>query len=333
MDPVAPVEEDVTGPSVAEGRDDGPAGPRRRLVRLLAACAAVAVLVVAVDLVRGPDRPGPPPGSWTLLPHQGLGAWVDAYDWTVELGGADPAVGPDEIDAMADAGVQTLYLQTGHRRSVHDVMEPERLDELIDRAHARGLHVVAWYLPTFVDPDRDLRRLLAAAALKVDGLAVDLEATDVTDVVERNRRMLELGRRLRAALDDDQVLAAITLSAVHVQVVNPAFWPDYPWAELAADYDLIMPMAYWSIRRGELADGERYVRENVDRIRASTGDPAVPIHVIGGIADAASVADLEEMVAVVEERGALGGSLYDWATSNPAQWEALQPLRALRPGG
>ena len=41
-----------------------------------------------------------------------------------------------DIDAMADAGVQTVYVQTSHDRSAADVIEPDRLDELIDRAHA-----------------------------------------------------------------------------------------------------------------------------------------------------------------------------------------------------
>lgn len=71
-----------------------------------------------------------------MVPHRGLGAWVDVYDWTVELGGETPSVGPDEIDAMAE-----------------------------------------------------------------------------------------------------KALAAITLSGVHLQVVNPDFWPGYPWAELGATYD------------------------------------------------------------------------------------------------
>ncbi len=55
---------------------------------------------------------------------------------------------------MADSGVQTVYLQTSHSRSAQDVMEPERLDELIDAAHANGMHVVAWYLPTLADVER-----------------------------------------------------------------------------------------------------------------------------------------------------------------------------------
>jgi hypothetical protein len=291
-----------------------------------------AVVVGAVGVLTRIDGgpPDPPPGSWTMVVHEGLGAWVDAYDWTVELGGEEPPVGPREIEAMADLGVQTVYLQTSHGRSTADVMEPERLDELIDAAHANGMHVVAWYLPTLVDVEADLRRLETAAALRVDGLGVDIESTAVDDVAERNRRLVDLSTRLRGSLPPGRPVAAITLSAVHLQVVNPAYWPDYPWADLAVSYDVMMPMAYWSIRQGELRDAGRYVGENIDRIRASTGDPDIPIHVIGGIADSVTDADLEAMVAAIEDRGGIGGSLYDWRTSEPSHWSALAPLARLR---
>jgi hypothetical protein len=316
---------------VPAGQDEAlPPAPAWRRIGVMLTVAVVLVIVSAViDHVRGEGRPAAPPGSWTLVPHTGLGAWVDAYDWSHALGGPHPAVGVEEIDAMADAGVQTLYLQTAHQRSAADVLEPDRLDDLIDRAHHDHLHVVAWYLPTFLDPAQDLRRLEAAAALDVDGLAVDLESTAVADPGDRTQRMLDLSRRLRDHVGPERTLAAITLSAVHVQVVNPAYWPGYPYAELAGDYAVLMPMAYWTIRTGDLRAGATYVRQNLERIRAAVG-PTEPIHVIGGIADAATDADLDGMVQATRDDGAVGGSLYDWATSTPEQWERLRPLRALR---
>ena len=308
---------------------DGWWSPRRRLAAL-AVVAAVGVGAAAVVDRMDDGRPDPPPGSWTLVVHEGLGAWIDAYDWTVELGGDQPAVGVEDIEAMAASGVQTVYIQTSHTRSALDVMEPERLDELIDAAHANDMHVVAWYLPTLADVGTDLRRLEAAAALRVDGLGVDIESTVVADAAERNSRLIDLSTRLRQAVPASRPIAAITLSAVHVEAVNPAYWPGYPWGYLATTYDVIMPMAYWSIRLGELREGGRYVGENIDRIRASTRDPDIPIHVIGGIADGVTTADLDAMVAAIEGRGAIGGSLYDWQTSEPAQWSTLAPLAELR---
>lgn len=303
---------------------------RKRLGALIVASVLAVGTVAAVGVVRTDGRPAPPAGSWTVLPHRGLGAWVDVYDWTVEFGGETPSVDLTDIDAMAEAGVQTVYVQTSHDRSAADVIEPDRLNRLIDRAHADDMHVVAWYLPTFVDVDRDLRRLVAAAELSVDGLGVDIEATDVADPVERNQRVIDLSVRLRATLGDGKALAAITLSSVHLQVVNPDYWPGYPWSEIGATYDAILPMAYWSLRRGDLRSGLRYVGENIDRIRASVGRDGLLIHPIGGIADEVTVDDLKGMVAAIRDRGAIGGSLYDWNTATAAQWAALQPLRDLR---
>lgn len=264
--------------------------------------------------------------SWTLGPYQGVGVWLDVYDWTNEITGGNPRVGPESIDQMADLGIQTLFIQTAHRRSAADVIEPDRLQQLIDRAHARGIAVVAWYLPSLVDVPTDLRRLVAASQLPVDGLGVDIEALDVADPAERTRRLLELSTALRQAVGP-RALSAITPSAVHLQVVNPGFWPGFPWPELAATYDVIVPMSYWSVRRPEWRQGERYTGENVDRIRASTGRADVAIHVAGGIADNVTTDDVAGMVRAIQGRSILGGSLYDWNTSQPWQWDLLRALR------
>lgn len=268
-------------------------------------------------------------GAWTLGPYEGLGVWVDVYDWTLEMTRGNPRIGPEQVDQMADLGIETLFLQTSHRRSASDVMEPDRLLPIIERAHARGMAVVGWYLPMLTDLDTDFRRLVAASALPLDGLGVDIESLEVSDPAERTRRLLQLSAALKDVVGA-RPLAAITPDAVHLQVVNPGFWPGFPWAELDASYDVIVPMAYWSIRKPEWKVGDKYVYENIDRIRAATGG-AVPIHVAGGIADGVTPADLSGMTRAVLERQALGGSLYDWNTSNAEQWAALAPLRfALR---
>jgi hypothetical protein len=314
------------------GLDEGPPD-RNPARRRLAGVLVVAVLVFAglgIAEVMSGGRPGSPPGSWTTVPYTGLGAWVDVYSWTPELGGPTPPVGVHQIDAMANAGVQTLFLQTSGQGAAVDVLEPKLLNSLIDRAHARHMHVVAWYLPTLVDVARDLRRLEAAAALKVDGLAVDIEATNVVDAVQRSQRVVDLSTQLRAAVHTPKVLGAITLSPVHLEVVNTSYWPDYPWQAIGSTYDTILPMAYWTIRLGDLRNGATYVTDTVDRIRADTGRTDLPIHVIGGLAAGATPADLAGMVQAVQQEHAIGGSLYDWRTSHADEWTALSSLRPLR---
>jgi hypothetical protein len=320
--------ETVAAP-VADPAPPSPRLRRRRLAVLVAVALVIAVVVVAADRVSQPDPEplGPAPGGWTVVPHTGLSAWVDVYDWTRELGGPQPSVTAADVDAMADAGVQTLYIQTAHTRSASaGVMEPERLAPIIQRAHNHRMHVVAWYLPTFEDVDADLARLTESAALDVGGLAVDIESTVVTDPAERNRRLLDLSARLREALGPDRAIAAITPSAVQLQVVNTSFWPGFPWEAVAATYDAILPMSYWTIRTGDLRSGATYTEQNLTRTRASVGDADVPIIPIGGLAEDSTVADLQGMVAAIEEHAAPGGGLYDWATSTPEQWTALAPL-------
>jgi len=315
----------------AEGAADLPDDEpqRRRALALVLVVSVLALVATAVVVAAHSSGPGRPAGAWTLRPYEGLGAWVDVYDWTDALTGGEPTVGLAEIDAMADAGVQTLFLQTAHTRIEGAVAEPERLEAVIERAHDRGLHVVAWYLPTLVDVDEDLERLLASAALPVDGLGVDIESVELEDPAVRTERLLHLTRQLRDELGEDKAIAAITLTAVHLEVLNPAYWPGYPWAELGRAYDVIQPMAYWSIRTGELRSGHRYVAENLTRLRALVGDD-VALHPVGGIADEVTEQDLDGMVEAALAAEVIGGSLYDWATAAPAHWERLAPLRTLR---
>ena len=60
-------------------------------------------------------------------PYAGLGTWVDVYDWSREFTGGRPVVGPADVDAMAAAGVQTLYIQTAKAEDTGDLVDPDLL--------------------------------------------------------------------------------------------------------------------------------------------------------------------------------------------------------------
>jgi hypothetical protein len=269
-----------------------------------------------------PPTTAAPAPRFTLDPYHGLGTWVDVYDWSITFARGIPPLEPDVIDRMASVGVRTLYLQAAKWDGPVGVLEPERLQVLIDRAHANDMDVVVWYLPTLVDPAADLARLVAIADLDVEGIGVDIESREVPDPAERTRRLVQLSADLRALLPGE-VLSAIVLPPVVMEDVNPNYWPGFPWAELAPHYDIWQPMAYWTFRRPESGwrDGYSYTAANIDRIRERIGRPDAPVHPIGGIADAHGAEDVAAMVQAATERGAIGGSLYDFRTieSNAAR--------------
>ncbi|MEX2659245.1 MAG: hypothetical protein WD232_06090 [Acidimicrobiales bacterium] len=261
--------------------------------------------------------------------YSGLGAWIDVYDWSHTFGKDGPLVEVADIDRMADLGVQTLYVQSSKWDAPQHVLEPERLVPLIQRARARGLGVVAWYLPTLEDPAFDLARLLTIAQLPIDTIAVDIESLKVKDHAERNRRLVALSTELRAARPD-LTLGAIPYPPVLLEVVNPNLWPGFPWAELAPLYDVWLPMSYQSDRKQSSGyrDAERYTAESIDRMRANLGRPDAPVHTIGGIANRTSPGDVEGMLRASVLRQVLGGSLYDYRTTTDDLWPALQAFRA-----
>jgi hypothetical protein len=263
----------------------------------------------------------------SLEPYRGLGTWVDVYDWS-HYKNSTASVGPADVDRMAEVGVQTLYIQTTKHDAPGDILEPELLLPIIQRARDRGIKVVAWYLPTLEDVGRDLQRLLASAALDVDGIAVDIEARNVGDVNERNRRLVELSAALRKALPG-RAIGAIVLPPVLLEVVNPRYWPNFPYRELAPFYDIWMTMGYWTDRSASSGhrDARKYTSENTVRLRHNLGNLDVPIHPIGGIGDKTTDADIEGYKAALAEHGALGGSLYDWRTTRGEHWPRLQQLR------
>jgi hypothetical protein len=238
-----------------------------------------------------------------------------------------PTVGPDQVDQMADQGVQTLFIQTAKHDTPDLIAERDLLDPILARAHARGIRVVAWYLPTFENNDNDLNRLVASANLDVDGLAVDIESRKVPDANERSARLVDLSNRLRAALPG-RAIGAIVMPPVQMEVVNPNFWPGFPWQQIAPNFDVWQTMGYWTDRKPSSGyrDPYTYTNENLRRLRANLGNPSAPVSPVGGVG-AMGEADVEAFLRAAVENQAMGGSIYDWRTTNPEAWPSLRKFR------
>jgi hypothetical protein len=288
----------------------------------------------AAPVVLGPVTP-PPPRNISV--YRGLGTWVDAYDFSPQYqpNGAPPPVTPESMDDLAAAGVRTLYLQAAKDdiRSPGDLVNPEILGPMLNRAHARGIKVVAWYLPKFYDLDSDMRRFLAMRDFRFngegfDGIGNDIEWTkDVPNHAERSLRLIELSRRLRAAMGS-AALSAIPLPPVLIETINPKYWPAFPWRELAPLYDVWMPMSYWTFRTKSSGyrDAYRYTEENVRRTRINLGLPGAVVHPVGGTDNKSSDDDYRGFVRACVDTASVGGSIYDWRTTPIASFNILRDV-------
>ncbi len=287
-----------------------------------------------------------PLASANMDAYRGLGTWVDVYDYAIR----DTMDAEQAVDTMHAKGVRTLYLQTGRWKEPADIVKVETVNLFLERSHLRGMKVVGWYLPGFGDIDRDIRRSLAVlqhaspSGERFDGLAPDIESREelinqiraqhpdwsdpmVNDEarIRFNAGIAEYSRRLR-----DAVPAATALGAIVVDAKNneraPARWAGFPWPEIGKYYEVIVPMAYWSVTKAKGAcssvefDTAAYMRDVVTKTQALMGAQK-PMHLIGGIADCVTANEVRGFAESMLQIGALGGSLYDFRTieANPAR--------------
>jgi hypothetical protein len=285
----------------------------RRVAALLAVLAAVCACAAATG--RADDERD-------LSAYTGLATWVDLYDPHVL---AQPE---SSVAAMAKHGVRTLFLETSNYQMRQDVVRPDRVGRFVEAAHANGLQIVAWYLPSFTNLALDKRRSLTAINFvsfggeTFDSFALDIESSVVRSPVVRSARLLMLARRLRAAAPD-LPLGAIVPSPRGIQLL-PAYWPGFPSAQLAETFDVFLPMGYFTYRHRLPGGTASYTRANLSLLREWTGDPALPIHAIGGLARNASPAQVKAFVKAAQNGAAIGSSLYDFADTTPRQWLELR---------
>lgn len=277
------------------------------------------VLLSVMSLAPAAGGSGP---ARDLTPYNGLATWLDIY--ANKAAWREPG---REVAAMARDGARTLFLQTGNYRQSVDVVRRRAQGRFLEAAHAAGLRVVAWYLPSFANLAQDERRALAAIRFQspngehFDGFALDIEATVVRGIGVRNRRLLELSARLRSAVGPGYALGAITPSPIGM---SPSYWPRIPYRGLARFYDVFLPMAYSTFRglRGSKAT-LAYLSATVAAVRTGAGNPNLPIHLIGGLSGAMGTAETVGFMRAVAACTPLGYSLYAFPSTHRSAWTAL----------
>jgi hypothetical protein len=302
---------------------------RRRLICL---CVAVVVALTGTALLLVPSAGA---GGPSLDAFRGVAAWVDVFDYAPRLqhAGTEPRVTPDSVSDMAALGVKTLYVQVANPDGApaNQLTDRAQLKALLRRAHEEGIVVVPWFLPRAVSPADDLATMKQIAKLRVggesfDGIGLDLESSEVPDVALRNKRTVAFARQARKVVGPSMPLAAIVYPAVQLEVLNTTLWPDFPYKGVDRYVDLWMPMSYYTYR--DAASGLRsaylYTVDSVDRLRKRVGDPKVPVHLIGGLAEDSTPDDYLDMTRAAKTTGALGWSIYDYATTGSWAWPYLR---------
>ena len=301
-----------------------PASPRVIAMSAVAALVVVGTVSFLAARASGPEeaaplvRPNP-----TTDAFEGLGVWVDIYDteaWNDPVGA---------VETMAANGVRTLYLQSSNADRIGPFVYRDETAAFIEAAHDRDVKVVAWYLPHLTDLPVDRARTRAAISFttprgdRFDGFALDIESAAVRDPARRTQRLVDLSRRLRAVAGDRYPLGAIVPSPVRL-VDDLAYWPGFPWGEIARTYDAVLPMTYYTFRVHGPAETHGYVTQAVEEIRAGVGSDDVPIHVIGGLARDATGPETIAFARAVLETGVIGASYYTLPFVNEEQWRILR---------
>jgi hypothetical protein len=309
-----------------------PATDRRRVRRVTrGGTAALLLLLVLLGVSEIGDGPSPHPAfagpSASIEAYRGLGTWIDIYD---DSAWADPA---GTVAAMKAHGVRTLYLETSNFHRGKAFVFPDGVRAFVDAAHTEGVAIVAWYLPGFRDIALDLRRSMTAIRYRTpsgnafDSFALDIESPEVSDPAVRTQRLLRLSQQIRDAVGSDYPLGAIIASPLEMRK-NPSYWPGFPYTQLAQLYEVFLPMTYFTGRVSGEEGAHRYATGNIHIIREETGVPTVPIHVIGGIAGAATQVETRGFVHAVRENGIIGASFYTFPTVTEREWRELANIPA-----
>ena len=267
-----------------------------------------------VALARGTARPD-------LKVVRGLGMWL-----TPPVLRSAP---PEAIVATAlRNGLTHLYVEVA--RSNVGFNDSGILDRLLPAAHRAHIAILAWVYPFLDDLPRDVAIALAVArhttpdGERPDGLMADIEQNMGEPYVRA------YGQILRASLGPHVLMAASTYAP------QTYYGQRYPFSTIAASWDLVVPMDYWDVgptlRTGPSV--YRYVQDSVAGVRAASGDPNLPVEVLGQTFDiyqngrhSPAAAEIQAAVAAAHATNATGISFFEWNHATPEEWDALAAMR------
>jgi hypothetical protein len=238
------------------------------------------------------------------------------------------------IDAAKLAGVTHLYAEVAITQ--YGFFGRNTLDRLLPAAHAAGISVIGWVFPDLANIAGDVRMTQEVAQYvtksgdRVDGIATDVETVDDTASV------FCYGQLVRALLGPDTLLVAA--------VYHPFAQPFYPYASIAASWNVIAPMDYWhsrDIRSYSASQVARFVADSITTIRAAMSSTptdagtVLPVEELGqtydmysddGTGDQAAPtgAEIQSDMQTAHALGCIGVSFFEWQTTTQAEWASIK---------
>lgn len=237
-------------------------------------------------------------------------------------------------DAKA-AGITHIYAEVAISR--WGFYAPLSLDRLLPAAHAQGIAVIAWVYPTLTNVAADVRMTQQVASYRTPGGDhADGIATDVEEVID-SASVYTYGQVIRGLLGPDTLLVDCAL--------HPFTHANYPYAAVAASWNVLAPMDYWHSRRSHVygaQDVTTFVQTSVVTIRAAmqlagVANP-IPIEELGqtydmysqdgaGVEHNPTGAEITADLSAAKALGCIGASYFEWQTATQSQWDALSAFR------
>jgi hypothetical protein len=235
------------------------------------------------------------------------------------------------IDDLARHGVRTLFVQTGNSTSNSAIFDRSAQEVFLRAAHARGMKVVARYLPDMADIGFDLGRVTQAIRFETsdgqhfDAFALDIESTTISHESDRNHALDMLSKKIRGVVGPSYPLGAIIPAPVSL-AKKSGFWDTFPYASIAQTYDVFLPMGYYTFDGRGTATAAADSLANVRILRAQQGCASVPIHLIGGLAEQSTPAEVRAFADAARKSGCIGASLYGWVGTTATDWKELRGI-------
>jgi hypothetical protein len=236
------------------------------------------------------------------------------------------------VNAAKAAGITHLYPEVAISND-GGFFGADSLNRLIPIAHAAGISVVAWIYPYLKNVGADIAMTRQVYQYrtpngdKPDGIVADIEERLDASAV------YSYGQVVRQMVGPDYLLIATTY--------NPRAKRDYPFAEVAANFNVIAPQDYWHADKSATyapEDAMALLLNTVIIIDRELGNRRFPIEELGQMYDMFTSngapggteptgAEIRDNMRAAQAFGCIGVSYFMWQTASPAELDAFNAFK------